>query len=217
MAIRVLLADDHQLFRQGLRSMLANDAGIEVIGEAENGRRALELARQLVPDVVVMDISMPDLNGIEATRQIAARAPRTRVLALSVHSDRRFVTGILAAGAAGYLLKDCAFDELCRAIHAVAKKQVYLSPAVAGEVVDAYPRGSEGAASSALRDLTPRQREILQLLAEGRATKQIAAHLHVSVKTADTHRQHIMDKLGLHSVAELTKFAIREGLTSLEP
>ncbi|GAH47119.1 unnamed protein product, partial [marine sediment metagenome] len=119
MAIRVLLADDHQLFRQGMRSLLANDAGIEVIGEAENGRSAVELARQLAPDVIVMDISMPDLNGIEATRQIAARAPRTRVLALSMHSDRRFVTGILAAGAAGYLLKDSAFEELCRAIHAV--------------------------------------------------------------------------------------------------
>lgn len=196
--------------------MLANDAGIEVIGEAENGRRAVELARQLVPDVVVMDISMPDLNGIEATRQIAARAPRTRVLALSMHSDRRFVTDILAAGAAGYLLKDCAFDELCRAVHAVAKKQVYLSPAVAGEVVDAHVRGGDDAASQPLRDLTSRQLEILQLVAEGRATKQIAARLHVSVKTVETHRQHIMDKLGLHSVAELTKFAVREGLTDLE-
>lgn len=216
MAIRVLLVDDHQLFRQGLRSMLANDAGIEVVGEAENGRSAVELARQLAPDVVVMDISMPDLNGIEATRQIAARAPQTRVLALSMHSDRRFVTGALAAGAAGYLLKDCAFEELCRAVHAVAKKQVYLSPAVAGEAVDAHVRGGEDAASPALRDLTSRQREILQLVAEGRATKQIAARLHISTKTVDTHRHEIMTKLGLHSIAELTKFAVREGLTDLE-
>jgi len=216
MAIRVLLVDDHQLFRQGMRSMLANDAGIEVIGEAENGRRAVELARQLAPDVIVMDISMPDLNGIEATRQIAARTPRTRVLAISMHSDRRFVTGILAAGAAGYLLKDCAFDELCRAIHAVAKKQVYLSPAVAGEVVDAHVRGGDDAASQPLGDLTSRQLEILQLVAEGRATKQIAARLHVSTKTVDTHRHEIMTKLDLHSIAELTKFAVREGLTNLE-
>jgi DNA-binding NarL/FixJ family response regulator len=216
MAIRVLLADDHQLFRQGMRSMLANDAGIKVIGEAENGRTAVKLARQLVPNVVVMDISMPDLNGIDATRQIKERSPGIQVLALSAHADRRFVTGILAAGAAGYILKDSAFEELCRAIHTVAGKQVYLSPAVAGGVVEASlgltpANGASGAAA-----LTPRQREVLQLLAEGMNTKQTAARMHLSVKTVETHRAQVMRKLGCQSVAELTKYAIREGLTTVD-
>jgi DNA-binding NarL/FixJ family response regulator len=162
MAIRVLLADDHQLFRQGMRSMLAGDAGIEVIGEAASGRSAVELARQLVPDVVVMDISMPDLNGIDATRQIKERSPGIQVLALSAHADRRFVTGMLAAGAAGYILKDSAFEELCRAIHTVAGKQVYLSPAVAGGVVEASLGSAPADGASGAAVLTPRQREVLR-------------------------------------------------------
>jgi DNA-binding NarL/FixJ family response regulator len=215
MAIRVLLADDHQLFRQGMRSMLANDAGIEVVGEAASGRSAVQLARQLVPNVVIMDISMPDLNGIDATRRIKERSPGIQVLALSAHADRRFVTGVLAAGAAGYILKDSAFEELCRAIHTVAGKQVYLSPAVAGGVVEASlgltpANGAPGAAV-----LTSRQREVLQLLAEGLNAKRIAARLHVSVKTVETHRAQTMKKLGCQSVADLTKYAIREGITSL--
>jgi DNA-binding NarL/FixJ family response regulator len=216
MAIRVLLADDHQLFRQGMRSMLAADAGIRVVGEADNGRSAVQLARQLVPNVIVMDISMPDLNGIDATRRIKERSPGIQVLALSAHADRRFVAGILAAGAAGYILKDSAFDELCRAIHTVAGKQVYLSPAVAGGVVEASlgltpANGASGAAA-----LTSRQREVLQLLAEGMNTKRIAARLHLSVKTVETHRAQIMKKLDCQSVAELTKYAIREGLTTVD-
>lgn len=215
MAIRVLLADDHQLFRQGLRSMLANDAGIKVIGEAENGRSAVQLARQLVPNVVIMDISMPDLNGIDATRRIKERCPGIQVLAVSAHADRRFVTGVLAAGAAGYLLKDSAFEELCRAVHTVAGKQVYLSPAVAGGVVEASLGRAPASGASGAAALTPRQREVLQLLAEGLNTKRIAARLHVSVKTVETHRAQIMERLNCHSVAELTKYAIREGITSL--
>jgi len=215
MAIRVLLADDHQLFRQGMRSMLANDARIEVIGEAENGRSAVELARQLAPDVVVMDISMPDLNGIDATRRIKQRSPGIQVLALSAHADRRFVAHMLAAGASGYLLKDCAFDELCRAVSAVAKKQVYLSPAVAGGVVEASLGLTPADEASGAAALTPRQREVLQLVAEGLNTKRIAARLHVSVKTVETHRTQVMQKLDCQSVAELTKYAIREGITSL--
>jgi len=216
MAIRVLLADDHQLFRQGMRSMLANDAGIEVIGEAASGLSAVELARQLVPDVIVMDISMPDLNGIDATRQIKERSPGIQVLAVSAHADRRFVAGILAAGAAGYILKDCAFDELCRAIRTLAGKQVYLSPAVAGGVVEASlglapAKGAAGAAA-----LTPRQREVLQLLAEGLNTKQTAARLHLSIKTVETHRAQIMKRLGCQGVADLTRYAIREGLTTVD-
>jgi len=217
MTAKVVLADDHVLFRDGLRVLLEKEADLKVVGEANNGREAVRLAAELQPDIVVMDVSMPDLNGIEAAREISARTPKTRVLGLSMHSDRRFVARMLQAGAAGYLLKDCDYEEFIRAVRAVLAGQTYLSPAVAGGVVNAHVRGGAAAASSALRDLTPRQREILQLVAEGRATKQIAAHLHVSVKTVDAHRQHIMDKLGLHSVAELTKFAVREGLTSPEP
>ena len=216
MAIRVLLADDHQLFRQGMRSMLASDAGIEVIGEAASGRSAVELARQLVPDVIVMDISMPDLNGIDATRRIKERSPGIQVLALSAHADRRFVAGILAAGAAGYILKDSAFEELCRAIHTVAGKQVYLSPAVAGGVVEASLGLTPANGASGAAVLTSRQREVLQLLAEGLNAKRIAARLHVSVKTVETHRAQTMKKLGCQGVAELTKYAIREGLTTVD-
>jgi two-component system response regulator NreC len=216
MTIRVLLADDHQLFRQGMRSMLANDARIKVIGEAENGRSAVQLARQLAPDVIVMDISMPDLNGIDATRQIKERSPRIQVLALSAHADRRFVTGILAAGAAGYILKDSAFEELCRAIHTVAGKQVYLSPAVAGGVVEASLGLTPANGASGAAVLTPRQREVLQLLAEGMSTKQTAARMHLSVKTIETHRAQVMKRLNCQSVADLTKYAIREGLTTVD-
>jgi len=216
MAIRVLLTDDHQLFRQGLRSMLANDAGIEVIGEAASGRAAVQLARQLVPNVVIIDISMPDLNGIDATRRIKERSPGIQVLALSAHADRRFVAHVLAAGASGYLLKDCAFAELAGAIRTVAAGQTYLSPRVAGIVVEGYvARAAAGAPAGPA--LSAREREVLQLLAEGRSTKQIATQLHTSISTIETHRRHIMQRLGLFSVAELTKYAVREGLTSPEP
>jgi DNA-binding NarL/FixJ family response regulator len=217
MTAKMVLADDHVLFRDGLRVLLEKEADLTVVGEANNGREAVRLVAELQPDIVVMDVSMPDLNGIEAACEISARTPKTKVLGLSMHSDRRFVARMLQAGAAGYLLKDCDYEEFLRAVRAVLAGQTYLSPAVAGEVVNAHVRGGDVAASPALRDLTSRQREILQLLAEGRTTKQIAAHLHVSVKTVNTHRQNIMDKLGLHNVAALTKFAIREGLTSLEP
>jgi DNA-binding NarL/FixJ family response regulator len=216
MAIRVLLADDHQLLRQCLRAMLAADAEIEIIGEAENGRLAVELARQLTPDVVVMDVSMPDLNGVDATQQVKARMPGVQVLALSAHSDRRFVTSILAAGALGYILKDCAFDELRLAIHTVARKQVYLSPAIAGVVVENSLGLAPANGASAGTALTPRHREVLQLLAEGLSTKQIAVRLHVSAKTVETHRTALMKRLNCQSVADLTKYAIREGLTSVD-
>lgn len=218
MAVRILLADDHKIVRDGLRSLLEKQQGMEVVGEAENGRRALQLAQQKKPDVVIMDVSMPDLNGIEATRQMLADQPRLRVIALSMHSDRRLVAGMLQAGASGFLLKDCAFDELARAINAVMSNQPYLSPRIAGTVIQDYVRRmtpSESPTSDAL--LTTREREVLQLLAEGWSTKKIGSHLHVSVKTVETHRRQMMDKLGLHSIAEITKYAIREGLTSLEP
>jgi two-component system response regulator NreC len=213
MSIRVLLADDHKIVRQGLRSLLEKQHGMEVIAEAEDGRTAVQLARKLSPDVVVMDIAMPDLNGIGATRQIIAEAPGVKVVALSMHSDKRFVTRMLRAGASGYLLKDCAFEELARAISAVVANQIYLSLGIAGVVVEDYVRHVPETGPS----LTPRECEVLQLLAEGSSTKEIAARLHVSVKTVETHRRHIMEKLDIHTIAELTKYAIREGLTSPEP
>jgi len=210
------LADDHRIMRDGLRGLINSQPGMEVIGEAADGRTTVELARTLAPDVVIMDIGMPDLNGIEATRQIVAQVPTVKVIALSMHSDGRFVHGMLSAGASGYLLKDCAFEELARAIQAVAANRVYLSPGIAGLVVKEYVGRLPAATLPATASLTGREREVLQLLAEGWSTKDMAAHLHLSVKTVETHRQQIMNRLGLYSVAELTKYAIAEGLTSLE-
>ena len=219
MAIRVLLADDHRLFRSGLRSLLQQRSDMEVVGEAEDGREAAEMAASLVPDVVIMDITMPGLNGMEATRQIASRHPQVKVIALSVHSDRRFVENMLKAGASGYLLKDSSLEEVVRAIKAVLDNQTYLSPAIAGIVVEDLlrrPPAEEGGRPS-LASLSSREREVLQLLAEGLSTKQIAARLFLSSKTVETHRRHIMEKTATGNLAELTKFAIREGITSLDP
>lgn len=216
MSIKVLLADDHQIFREGLRAMLEKETDIQVVAEADNGRDSLELVDQLKPSVVVMDINMPDLNGMEATRRIVHQSPGTNVLALSMHVDKRFVDGMLKAGACGYVPKDCDRDELVNAIRAAAAGQTYLSPAVAGLVVDSYLRLNDQNTPSSLDVLTAREREVLQLVAEGWASKQIANKLHISVKTVETHRHQIMEKLDIHSIAELTKFALREGLTSLD-
>jgi len=214
--IRILLADDHKIMREGLRSLLEKESDLEVVAEAENGRRAVQLTLKFKPHIVIMDISMPDLNGIEATRQIIGELPDVKIICLSMHSDRRFVAGILKAGASGYLLKDCAFEELVYAVRTVVANRTYLSPAIADIVVEDYLRQLSRPDSSVSSVLTPREREVLQLLAEGWSTKQIASHLHVSFKTIETHRRQIMDKLGVHSIAELTKYAVREGLTSLE-
>jgi len=216
MEIRILLADDHKIIRDGLRAMIDKQDGMKVIADAENGRLAVELTRELVPNVVVMDVSMPDLNGVEAARQICASNPNTKVIALSMYSDRRFVMEMLKAGASGYLLKDCAFEELIQAIKAVSDNHTYLSPGIADIVVEDVVLQADHTSATVFDILTAREREVLQLLTEGKTTKQIAAQCHVSVKTIETHRQHIMDKLGIHSVAELTKYAIREGLTSLD-
>jgi DNA-binding NarL/FixJ family response regulator len=213
--LRILLADDHKIVRDGLRNLLEKDPEIVVVGEAEDGREALQLARKLSPDVVVMDIAMPDLNGIEATRQILAEIPKIKIVALSMHSDKRYVSEMLKAGAAGYLLKDCAFEELSTAIRTIARGKIYLSPGIAGVVLADYIRTGSAADGSAFSLLSDREREVLQLMAEGRTTKEVAAQLHVSVKTIETHRTHIMAKLDIHSIAALTKYAIREGLTSL--
>ena len=213
--IRILVADDHKIMREGLCSLLEKQPQMEVIAEAANGRRAVQLALEKRPDIVIMDISMPELNGIEATRQILAELSDTRVIALSMHSDKRFVVEMFQAGASGFLLKDCAYQELALAINTVAANQTYLSPEIAGLMIEDYVNRFPAPTSSPSSVLTAREREILQLVAEGWPTKKIAAHLYVSVKTVETHRRQIMKKLDLYSIADLTKYAIREGLTSI--
>jgi DNA-binding NarL/FixJ family response regulator len=213
--IRVLIADDHKLVREGLGSLFANEPEMEVIGDAEDGRSAVRMALEQAPEVVVMDLGMPELNGIDATRQIVSERPGTRVIALSIHTDRRFVVEALKAGASGYLVKDCAFEELVQAIRTVMAKGSYLSPEITGVLVDDIVRRAPDEGPPVLPSLSGREREVLQLLAEGKSAKDIAGRLHISVQTVNTHRQHIMKKLDIGSVAELTKFAIREGLTSV--
>jgi DNA-binding NarL/FixJ family response regulator len=214
MAYKILIADDHRLLREGLRVLLERE-GFQVVAEADNGREAVKLAKKLQPDVVVTDIGLPDLNGVEVARQVSAQAPNSKVLALSMHTDSRFILGVLEAGASGYLLKDAAFEELSGAIKAILKGQIYLSPSIAGVVVNqAFARSGAKSKPEQPR-LSQREREVLQLIAEGKSTREIAAALYVSVKTVETHRKQIMDKLGLYSVAELTKYAIREGFTFL--
>jgi len=216
MTIRILIADDHQIVRQGLRTLLEKEPDMAVVAEADDGRATVRLVRDISPEVVIMDVAMPDLNGIEATRQIVAEFPKIKIIALSMYADQRFVLNMLKAGASGYLLKDCAFEELIRAIRVVMAQKTYLSPGVTDIVVKDYTAGNNSGKPSVFSVLSPREREVLQLMAEGRSTSQIAGLLHVSVKTVETHRQQVMHKLNIHSVAELTKYAIREELTSLE-
>ncbi|MHC4758678.1 MAG: response regulator [Planctomycetota bacterium] len=217
MSIKILIADDHKITRQGLRSLLEKENDMEVVAEAEDGRSAVKIVRQLKPDVVIMDVSMPDLNGILACKQILGEFDKVKVIGLSMHSDTLFIAEMLKSGASGYLLKDCAFEELARAIRAVYNGNSYLSPGISGVVIDDYiHRLSKGQVKDKSDVLTERETEILQLLAEGKSTKQIALKLHISVKTVETHRRQIMNKLNIHTVAELTKYAIRKGLTTLE-
>jgi DNA-binding NarL/FixJ family response regulator len=213
--MKILLADDHKIMREGLRVLIEKHDDMDVVEEAGDGRMAVQLTRKLRPDVVIMDVTMPRLNGIEATRQIMAAVPDARVIALSIHSDRRFVSQMFRAGAKGYLLKDCASEELILAIRTVADGKTYLSPEIAGAVVDEYVRSLTRQEQTAHPSLTPREGEVLQLLAEGKTTKETAALLNISVKTVETHRRQIMVKLQLTSLAELTRYAIREGLTPL--
>ena len=213
MKITILLADDHQMMREGLRALLEQQDDMKVVAEADDGRVAVELALKHKPTVAVLDLAMPHLNGIDAARQVTAANGGTKVIILSMHSEKRFVTAALRAGAAGYVLKDCAFEELAHAVRVAAANQTYLSPAIARTVVEDYLGGSPQKHSSAFVVLTDRERQVLQLLAEGRSAKRIATDLGVSIKTIETHRANIMRKLGKHSIAELTKYAIREGLT----
>jgi len=215
MALKILLVDDHKIVRDGLRNLLEKHPDIVVAGEAEDGREALQLARKLSPDVVIMDIAMPDLNGMEATRQILSELHNVKVIALSMHSDKRFVSEMLKAGASAYLLKDCAFEELITAIRTIMKGKTYLSPGIADVVIEDYIRKGSKEDSSVFSILSDREREVLQLMVEGKSTKEIAANLNVSAKTIETHRTNLMTKLDIHTIAELTKYAIREGLTSL--
>jgi len=214
--IKILLADDHKITRDGLKALLENQKNMTVVGEAENGRLAVRLAGELKPDIVVMDINMPELNGIEATRQIVAEHSGAKIIALSMYSDKRYVVGMLKAGVSGYLLKNCAFDELVAAISAVMNNQNYMSQKIAGTVMKEYASILETSDSSPASQLSAREREVLQLIAEGMKTKDIADRIHVSIKTVETHRQQIMRKLNVTSIAELTKIALREGLTSLD-
>lgn len=213
--LRILLADDHALFRAGLRALLKELPDAQVIAEVANGSDAVELARQHRPDVVVMDVSMKGLNGLDATSRIKAELPSIRVIVLSMHDSEDYVAQALRAGASGYLLKDSAEPELELALSAVARGETYLSPRVSKPVVDAYVRNI-GADRSPLSVLTARQREILQLIAEGRSTKTIAHHLRLSIKTVDAHRAQIMERLEMHDIPGLVRYAIRNGLVSLD-
>jgi len=215
MGIKVLIADDHQIVRDGLRSLLEKEPDMEVMGEAEDGRSILKLLKDMACDVVIMDVAMPDLNGIEATRQVLHEFPAVKVIGLSMHDDRRFVINMLKSGASGYLLKDCAFRELAKAIRlVVGSGKIYLSPGITDIVVNNYVTGP--APESLVYDvLTPREREVLQLIAEGKSSSQIAACLFVSVKTIECHRHQLMQKLQKKSVADLIKVAIREGVITL--
>jgi two-component system response regulator NreC len=206
---RILLADDHPIVRQGFRLILESEPDIEIIGEASNGREAVTMAERLQPDIVVMDVAMPELNGIEATRRLSTLSPRTKVLALSMHKDSVYVREILKAGARGYLLKDALDRDLVAAVKALMRGEGYLSPAVSDLVLTDYRRH----VTNPIDLLTSREREVLQMIAEGKTNKDIATTLSLSVYTVDAHRGRIMEKLNLHSTSELVRFAIRNGIT----
>ena len=206
--IKILLADDHTIVRQGLKLILAAHADMQVLGEAANGREAVELAAKLHPDIVLMDVAMPELNGIEATRQMVAANTRIRILVLSMHKESVYVREILRAGARGYILKDAIDTELLTAIRSVARGDGYISPAVSGALLNDF----RGNATNPIDLLSPREREVLQLIAEGKTNKEIATRLNLSVYTVDSHRGKVMEKLNLHSTGELVRFALKQGL-----
>ena len=212
--IRVLLAEDHTIVRKGLRSLLEDEADIEVIGEAENGREAVRKVGQLRPDVVVMDISMPRLNGLEATRQIKKLFPEVKVLILTMHANEEYIFQILRAGASGYVVKQAAVTELVLAIQAACRGDSFLSPSISRKVIEEYIRQAEAVTKNSYDKLTNREREVLQLIAEGHSSREIAETLHISQKTFRDHRASLMDKLDIHSTAGLTRYAVRKGVIS---
>lgn len=217
MKITVVLADDHRIVREGLAAMMNAKPDIEVVAQAKNGREALRLVKEFSPQVVVMDVAMPDLNGVEATRQISQEVPQVKILALSMHSDMQFISKMLAAGASGYVLKDSAFEELANAIRAVSNGRTYLSAGISDMVLQEYVHMLGNKQEDETCPLSTREREVLQLLAEGMSTKDVANRLHLSAKTVESHRRQIMEKLNVRNIAGLTKYAVRQGLTSVDP
>lgn len=217
MEIRIILAEDHQITRDGLEVMIQKRKDMTMVASAGDGQTAVKLARELVPDLMIIDVTMPKLNGIEATRQIKSENPKIKVIALSMHAEKIYITEILKAGASGYLLKNCAFDELVKAILFVnTHKNIYLSPEVSRILAEDYLRGFIAESASVMQILTSREHEVLKMIVDGNSTRQIASDLHVSTKTIETHRRRVMDKLGIDNLAGLVKYAIREGITTLE-
>lgn len=213
--LRILVADDHNIVREGLRMILEREPDMDVVAESDNGLDALALAVKLAPDVMLLDISMPGISGIEATQRVLEKMPNISILVLSMSAEKQFVIEALSAGAKGYLLKDCAATDLVVAIRNVAAGRVYLSQKVAGLLVQEYIQNPTVSCSSTIDCLSPRETEVLQYIADGKSTKEIAYFLNVSVKTVETYRQNVMKKLNLHTIAELVKYAIREGLVSV--
>ena len=212
----VLVADDHTILRQGIKSLLANEEEIEVIGEAKNGREALTIIEETLPDVILMDIAMPGLNGLEATRRIKKKFPRMKVLVLTMYTNEEYIFQILNAGANGYLVKETAFQDLISAIKAVYKNEAFMSPSISKKVINSYIKRAQNDEKETCEILTTREREILQLIAEGNSSKKIAELLFISPKTVETHRTHIMDKLNIHNRTGLVKYAIRKGIVDVD-
>jgi DNA-binding NarL/FixJ family response regulator len=213
--LRILIADDHEVARRGIRSLLEGHEGWEVCGEAKDGREAVDFASQLQPDILLLDIGMPNLNGLDAARQILAATPDARILILTIHDAEQVVREVLAAGARGFVLKSDAGRDLISAVEALQNRRTFFTPKVAQMMLDGYLRPHEESDSSAQTLLTPREREVLQLVAEGKSTKEVASMLKLSVKTAETHRTNLMRKLNLHSVADLTLYAVRNGIVQI--
>ena len=216
MVTKIILADDHRIMLEGLRTLIRSQPGMTVVGEAEDGQTAVELALELLPDIVVMDITMPGLSGIDAASRITSESGNTKIIVLSMHADKMYVIKAFKAGAKGYLLKKCAFNELICAIQTVSDNGVYISSGIANIVIENFIRSLSNSRSLVSSILTDRESEVLKHIAEGKSTKEIALSLYVSAKTVETHRKKIMDKLEMHSIAALTKYAIREGLTSID-
>ena len=214
--MKILIADDHAIVRQGLKNLIETQSNMEVVGQAENGAQVLRLAEELAPDVIIMDIAMPNMNGIDATGFILKKNPDAKIIALSMHSNRQFVVEMLKAGALGYVLKSYLFEELLKAIHTVTAGQHYLSPKITNVLVEDYLEHEPTDQNVTLHNLTKKQRDIIRFIANGLTTKQIALRMNKSPKTVDANKRRIMDIIGIDSIAELTKYAIRQGLTDLE-